>query len=185
MPFITACQYFHVSGLWLLNLTVGKWFRKLVQGLFRLKIPPHTKTKLLFSGPSTITWRSHIADCSASFIGSVGCAVCRLSSRPYYSYFSLLFLCSYFSLLFSENALLSLLFSPQIFELTKHCNFFPLSLEVCKNWINLIWAVTMQKFMKYFYFSCNSFLNIYFGIYFSWWCSVYCSEKAVFLLYLF
>ena len=69
------------------------------------------------------------------------------------------FLCSYFSLLFSENALLSLLFSPKMFEVTKNCNFFPRLLEVCKNWINLIWAVTMQKFMKYFYFSCNSFLE--------------------------
>ena len=41
------------------------------------------------------------------------------------------FLCSYFSLLFSENALLSLLFSPKMFEVTKNCNFFPGSLEVC------------------------------------------------------
>ena len=91
--------------------------------------------------------------------------LCRLSSGPYfsyYSYFSLLFfLCSYFSLLFSENALLSLLFSPKMFEVTKNCNFFPRSLEVCKNWINIIWAVTMQKFMKYFYFSCNSFFGTF------------------------
>ena len=39
------------------------------------------------------------------------------------------------------------------FEVTKTCNLFPRSLEVCKNWINLIWAVMMQKFMKYFYFN--------------------------------
>ena len=52
--------------------------------------------------------------------------------------FPTLFLCSYFSLLFSENALLSLLFSPKMFEVTKNCNFFPRSLKVCKNWINLI-----------------------------------------------
>ena len=64
---------------------------------------------------------------------------------PTFPYF---FLCSYFSLLFSENALLSLLFSPKMFEVTKNCNFFPRLLEVCKNWINLIWAVMMQKFMK-------------------------------------
>ena len=88
-----------------------------------------------------------------------------LSSGPYfsyYSYFSLLFLCvptfPYFS---SENVLLSLHFSPKMFEVTKNCNCFPHSLEVCKNWINLIWAVTMQKFMKYFYFSCNSFFGTF------------------------
>ena len=87
----------------------------------------------------------------------------RLSSGPYfsyYSYFSLLFfLCSYFSLLFSENALLSLLVSPKMFEVTKNCNFFPRSLEVCKKWINIIWAVTML--IKYFYFSCNSFFGTF------------------------
>ena len=71
------------------------------------------------------------------------------------------FLCSYFSLLFSENALLSLLFSPKMFEVTKNCNFFPCSLEVCKNWINLIRAVTIQKFMKYFCFNCNSFFGTF------------------------
>ena len=69
------------------------------------------------------------------------------------------FLCSYFSLLFFWNALLSLLLSPKMFEVTKNCNFFPRLLEVCKTWINLIWAVTMQMFMKYFYFSCNSFFG--------------------------
>ena len=87
------------------------------------------------------------------------------------SYFSLLFfvfllfptffLCSYFSLLFTENALLSQLFSPKMFELTKNCNFFSRLLEVCKNWINLILAVMLQMFMKYFYFSCNSFFGTF------------------------
>ena len=48
-----------------------------------------------------------------------------------------------------------------MFEVTKNCNFFPRSLEFCKNWINLIWAVMMQKFMKYFYFSCNSFFGTF------------------------
>ena len=38
--------------------------------------------------------------------------------------FPTLFLCSYFSLLFSENSLLFLLFSPKMFEVTKNCNFF-------------------------------------------------------------
>ena len=66
-----------------------------------------------------------------------------------------------FPIFFSENALLSLLFSPKMFEVTKNCNFFPRSLEVCKNWINLIRAVTMEKFMKYFYFSCNSFFGTF------------------------
>ena len=66
-----------------------------------------------------------------------------------------------FPYFFSENALLSLLFSPKMFEVTKNCNFFPRSLEVCKNWINLIRAVTMEKFMKYFYFSCNSFFGTF------------------------
>ena len=75
---------------------------------------------------------------------------------PTFPYF---FLCSYFSLLFSENVLLSLLFSPKMFEVTKNCIFFPRLLEVCKNWIHLIRAVTMQRFIKYFYFSCNSFLS--------------------------
>ena len=74
------------------------------------------------------------------------------------------FLCSYFSLLFSENALLSLLFSPKMFEVTKNCNFFPrslCSLGVSKNQINLNWAATMQKFKNYFYFSCNSFFGTF------------------------
>ena len=66
----------------------------------------------------------------------------RLSSGPYfsyYSYFSLLLICvPTFPYFFSEIALLSLLFSPKMFEVTKNCNFFPRSLEVCKNWINLI-----------------------------------------------
>ena len=60
---------------------------------------------------------------------------------PTFPYF---FLCSYFSLIFSENALLSLLFNPKMFEVTKNCNFFPRLLEVCKNWINLVRAFTMQ-----------------------------------------
>ena len=38
--------------------------------------------------------------------------------------FPSLFLCSFFSLLFSENTLLSLLFSQKMFEVTKNCNFF-------------------------------------------------------------
>ena len=50
--------------------------------------------------------------------------------------FSLLFLCSYSFLLFSENALLSLFFSPKMFEVTINCNFFPgllRSVRVCKS----------------------------------------------------
>ena len=81
---------------------------------------------------------------------------------PTFLYF--FFLCSYFSLLFSENALLSLLFSPKMFEVTKNCNFFPrslCSLGVSKNQINLNWAATMQKFKNYFYFSCNSFFGTF------------------------
>ena len=63
--------------------------------------------------------------------------------------------------LVSENALLSLPFSPKMFEVTKNCNFFPRSLHlhrVCKSQINLIWAAMMWKFIKYFFFICNSFL---------------------------
>ena len=75
--------------------------------------------------------------------------------------FPTFFLCSYFSLLFSENALLSLLFSPKMFEVTKNCNCFLRSHEVCKNLVNLIRAVMMQKFMKYFYFTCNSFFGTF------------------------
>ena len=74
--------------------------------------------------------------------------------------FPTFFLCSYFSLLFSENALLSLLFSPKMFEVTENCIYFPrllCLLGVCKNQINLIWAATMQKFIKYYYFNSNSF----------------------------
>ena len=69
-----------------------------------------------------------------------------------------------FSRLFPVNALLSLLFSPKMFEVTKICNFFPCSfclLGILKNQISLIWAATMQKFIKYFYFSCNSFFGTY------------------------
>ena len=84
----------------------------------------------------------------------------RLSSRPY---FSLLFSCApTFPYFFSENTLLSQLISPKMFEGTKICNFFPrslCSLRVCKNQINLILAAMMQKFIRYSYFSCNSFLE--------------------------
>ena len=50
----------------------------------------------------------------------------RLSSGPYFSYYSLLFFfCApSFPYFFSENALLSLLFSPKMFEVTENCNFF-------------------------------------------------------------
>ena len=48
-----------------------------------------------------------------------------------------------------------------MFEMTKNCNVFPRSLGVCKNQINLIWEATMQKFIKYFYFSCNSFFGTF------------------------
>ena len=66
------------------------------------------------------------------------------SSRPY---FSLLFLCSYFSLLFfSENVLLSLLFSKKMFEVTKNCNFFPPSLG---DQLNL--SIQDAKVYKIFY----------------------------------
>ena len=41
-------------------------------------------------------------------------AQCRLSSGPYF----------FVPLLFSENALLSLLFGRNTFEVTKNCNFF-------------------------------------------------------------
>ena len=63
-------------------------------------------------------------------------------------------------------------FSLKMFGVTENCNFFPCSLRllgVCKNQINLILAAMMQKFIKYFYFSCNSFFwESYFGISFSW-----------------
>ena len=64
--------------------------------------------------------------------------------------------------------------------------FFPRLLEVCKNWINLIWAVTMQMFMKYFYFSCNSCFGTFILVFpYHGDVVLYCSEKTVFLLYLF
>ena len=47
---------------------------------------------------------------------------------PTIPYFFCVFL---LSLLFSENALLSLLFSPKLFEVTKNCNFFPPTIEIC------------------------------------------------------
>ena len=37
--------------------------------------------------------------------------------------------------------------------------FSSLASLVCKNQINLIWAAMMQKFIKYFFFSCNSFFG--------------------------
>ena len=58
------------------------------------------------------------------------------------------FLCSDFSLFFSENALLSLLFSPKIFEVTKNCNFFPHS--VSENQINLNLSSCDAKVFKIF-----------------------------------
>ena len=61
----------------------------------------------------------------------------RLSSGPY---FSLFFLCSYFSLLFfSKNALLALYFSPKMFEVTKICIFFFLGGFACSEFVK-IWA---------------------------------------------
>ena len=50
----------------------------------------------------------------------------------------------------------------EMFEVTENCIFDPRSLRllgVCKNQINLIWAAMMQKFIKYFFFSCNSFFS--------------------------
>ena len=39
--------------------------------------------------------------------------------------------------------------------------FFSSLLEVCKNQINSFWAAAMQKFIKYFYFSCISFFGTF------------------------
>ena len=67
--------------------------------------------------------------------------------------FPTIFCARTFRYFFSENALLSLLF---LFEVTKIV-IFSLLAHSCKNHINLICGATMQKFIKYFYFSCNSF----------------------------
>ena len=48
-----------------------------------------------------------------------------LQVGPTFPTFPYFFWCSYFSLLFSENALLSLLFSPKMFEVIKNCIFIP------------------------------------------------------------
>ena len=90
----------------------------------------------------------------------------RLLSGPNYFYFSLLLFCApTFPYLFSENVLLSLLVRPKMFEVTKIVFFFffhpRFSRSVDKNQIILIWAATLLKFIKYFYFSCNSFLGTF------------------------
>ena len=89
-----------------------------------------------------------------------------LSSGPYFSYYS------YFSLLFFVLLLFPLFFLKMLYYpyfLVKNVwsdrklfFFFPRSLRllgVRKNQINLIWAAMMQKFIKYFFFSCNSFFG--------------------------
>ena len=55
-------------------------------------------------------------------------AIFRLSNGPYFFFVSLLF-----PTFFSENALLYLLFSPKMFEVTKNCNFFPTLSEFQKS----------------------------------------------------
>ena len=103
---------------------------------------------------------------------------------PIFPYF---FMCSYLCLLFSENALLSLLFSPKMFEVTKNCNFFPClvcSLGVGKIQINLIYAAVMQKIIKYSYFSFNSFYEDLFWYFLSMVILFCCSEKNLFAYYI-
>ena len=59
----------------------------------------------------------------------------RLSSGPFPTFFFFLVLLLFPTFFFSENALLSLLFHPKIFEVTKICKFFPPLLRllgVCK-----------------------------------------------------
>ena len=73
-------------------------------------------------------------------------------------------LCCYFFLLFSENALLSLLFSPKMFEVTKNNNFFLHLLGVGKNQIN---SSHVAELYKIFLLSCNSFFGTIFWYFFS------------------
>ena len=67
---------------------------------------------------------------------------------------------SYVSLLFSENALLFLLFSPNMFGVIKNCIFISSLARSCKSQIYLILAATMQVY-KIFYFSWNSFFGTF------------------------
>ena len=86
----------------------------------------------------------------------------------YYSYFSQLFFCvPTFPYFFLKMHYYPYFLVQKCLKWPKTVIFFPSSLKVCKNWINLIWAVTMQKFMKYFYFSCNSFLEHLFSYFFT------------------
>ena len=96
--------------------------------------------------------------------------------------FPTIILCSYFFLLFSKNALLSLLFSPKMFEATKNSNFFLHLLGVGKNQII---AAMLQNFIKYSYFSCNSFFGTIFWYFLSMVMQCYCSENTLFAYYIF
>ena len=95
------------------------------------------------------------------------------------------FFVTHCSLLFSKNVLLSLLFSPKMFEVTKNYNSFPHSLRllgVCKNQIILIWAATMQKFIKKFSSVVTPLLENLFWYFFSMVMQCYCSEKTLLIL---
>ena len=102
----------------------------------------------------------------------------RLSGGPYYSYISLRFCAPTF---FSKSTLLSLLFSPKMFEVTKNCKFFPRSLWFCKRSDQLILSSNDAKVYKIFF---TSVLNLYFGFSFGNVVLLF-SENFVCLLYLF
>ena len=60
--------------------------------------------------------------------------------------------------------------------------FFPRLHGNCKYQINLIWAAAMQKFIKYFYFSCTLFFQDLIWHLLSMVMQCFCSEKTLFLI---
>ena len=87
--------------------------------------------------------------------------VAGFQAGPTFPTFPYFFLCSFFSLLF----FLKLPYYPYFLVKTvwsdRKLYIFSLLTSLarclCKNQINLIWAAMMQKFIKYFFFSYNSF----------------------------
>ena len=86
------------------------------------------------------------------------------SDWPCFSYFPTLLCTPYFSKFVFENALLFLLFSPKMFEVTKIIIFFHARCthwEFVKNSNQPNLSSCMQKFIKYFYVGCNSFFGTF------------------------
>ena len=90
------------------------------------------------------------------------CAFQAFKWALYFLLFPTFFLCSYFSLLLSENALLSLLCSPKMFEVAKTCNFFLACFARSENTQIAPTIPTFQDLKSYFFPTSSKFWSLLF-----------------------